>query len=70
MRSLLLGAAGGVVGTLLSFVIANTFHEWERRRTAERILAGQDPSMAHSRKLAIAAAVFLIAGYAVYRWVS
>lgn len=68
MRSLLLGVAGGVVGTLLSFVIGNTFHEWERRRTAERILAGQDPTMVHSGTLAIAGVALLIAGYAVYRW--
>ncbi len=70
MRSLLLGALGGVVGTLLSFVIANTFHEWERRRTAERILSGQDPNMAHSRTVVIVGAVVLIAGYIVYRWVA
>lgn len=68
MRAFLLGMAGGVAGTLLSLVVANTFHEWERRRTAERILAGQNPNLLHRVKLLVLLVVILIAGYASYRW--
>jgi len=68
MRAFLLGMAGGVTGTLLSLVVANAFHEWERRRTAERILAGQNPNLLHRVKLLVLLVVILIAGYAAYRW--
>lgn len=68
MRAFLLGVAGGVAGTLLSLVIAGTFHEWERRRTAERILAGHTPNLLRRIILLVVTVLILISGYAAYRW--